>query len=92
MPYITQNKRAVLDPVIDQLLNELRGLESDDPTNTHCGNLNYVFTQLLQRSYIQKYAELNEAIGVLECTKLELYRRYAAPYENQKITDNGDVY
>jgi hypothetical protein len=31
-------------------------------------------------------------IGVLECAKLELYRRVAAPYEDAKCEDNGDVY
>ena len=31
-------------------------------------------------------------IGVLECAKLELYRRVAAPYEDDKIDENGDVY
>ena len=31
-------------------------------------------------------------VGVLECAKLELYRRMAAPYEDEKIEDNGDVY
>ena len=31
-------------------------------------------------------------VGVLECAKLELYRRLAAPYEDLKIEDNGDVY
>jgi hypothetical protein len=35
---------------------------------------------------------VNEAIGVLECAKLELYRRVAAPYEDEKIAESGDVY
>jgi hypothetical protein len=39
-----------------------------------------------------KYANINEAIGVLECAKLELYRRIAAPYEDHKISETGDVY
>lgn len=30
--------------------------------------------------------------GALECTKLELYRRRVADYEDQKIADNGDAY
>jgi hypothetical protein len=38
------------------------------------------------------YALLNELIGVLECAKLELYRRVASPYEDEKIQSNGDVY
>jgi hypothetical protein len=39
-----------------------------------------------------RYARLNEVIGAIDCAKLELYRRIAAPYEDKKITENGDVY
>ena len=39
-----------------------------------------------------RYAHLNEAIGALESAKLELYRRLAAPYEDEKIRESGDVY
>ena len=35
---------------------------------------------------------MNEAIGVLECAKLELYQRVIADYENEKMRVNGDVY
>lgn len=59
------------------------------------GELNYVITTLIN-NYIDKnkkcYTTLNEVIGVLECAKLELYRRIAAPYEDVKIQQNGDVY
>lgn len=91
MPYIVSEKREALDPHIDALLNALRELESDDPSNTHCGNLNYVITRLLFGSYAQRYSEINEAVGVLECAKLEFYRKFAAPYENQKCHENGDI-
>jgi hypothetical protein len=39
-----------------------------------------------------RYAHLNEVIGAIECAKLELYRRVAAPYEDLKISEAGDVY
>ncbi len=64
------------------------------------GELNYAVTRLVD-AYLSRlaesdgrtrYAHLNEAIGVLECAKLELYRRVAAPYEDTKIAENGDVY
>jgi hypothetical protein len=38
------------------------------------------------------YADYNSIIGVLECAKLEIYRRTAAPYEDEKIEQNGDVF
>lgn len=59
------------------------------------GELNFLLTTIV-RDYLKKkgrnYGNINEAIGVLECAKLELYRRIAAPYENEKIEENGDVY
>ena len=39
-----------------------------------------------------RYAHLNEALGALESAKLELYRRLAAPYEDEKKSETGDVY
>jgi len=60
------------------------------------GELNYAITRVVDEYLIQKggirYAHLNEVIGALECAKLELYRRVAAPYEDKKITEAGDVY
>ena len=64
------------------------------------GELNYAVTRFVddylermaERDGRLRYAHLNEAIGVLECAKLELYRRLAAPYEDGKIDENGDVY
>ena len=58
------------------------------------GQINYAITKIIHR-YIEKrglcYATINEVIGVLECAKLELYRMIAAPYEDNKIADNGYV-
>ena len=92
MPYIVEDKRTHLDPHIAGLLNALRELESDDSSNVHCGNLNYVITRLLTGSYTKRYADINEAIGVLECAKLEFYRKLAAPYEDNKAHQNGEVF
>jgi hypothetical protein len=39
----------------------------------------------------QKYDDYNEQIGILECAKLELYRKRAAPYEDLKEQENGPV-
>ena len=59
------------------------------------GELNYVITRILL-DYLDvndtRYQTLNDCIGVLECAKLELYRRIAAGYEDGKIAENGDVY
>jgi hypothetical protein len=92
VPYIVQAKRDVLDPVIEALVDALRQLESDDENNNFEGNVNYAISKLLDKAYSVTYRDVNDVVGVLECIKLEYYRRVAVPYENQKSFDNGDVY
>lgn len=92
MPYIKQEKRDVLDPVIEEVINALRGLQSDDPEDNTEANLNYILSKLLDKMYIANYREINNAVGVLFTTAFEYYRRVAAPYEDQKQHDEGDVY
>lgn len=81
MPYITQEARKALDT-------------GDVPAEV-AGELNYLITQLVY-DYIKRngksYSVLNEVVGVLECAKLELYRRVIVPYENSKLSLNGDAY
>ena len=59
------------------------------------GELNYKISDILDQ-YIRdcglSYTVLNEIVGVLECAKLEVYRRIAVPYEDIKLHDNGEVY
>jgi len=85
MPYIPESKRKYFDVLFHP--------ESD---LTHPGSLNYVFTSFI-KAYIERkggpsYTVYNEVIGVLECCKLEFYRRLVADYEDLKIKENGDVY
>jgi hypothetical protein len=59
------------------------------------GELNYKITRICN-TYLNKhmptYEQYNAVIGVLECAKLEMYRRAVAPYEDQKRNLNGDCY
>ena len=95
MPYITKDKRQQLDPLIDAIHHQLVGMRLDDESNLLEGNLNYLITRLLMKAYGDKYstryAQVNSAIGMMECCKLELYRKVAAPYEDQKEFENGAV-
>jgi len=81
MPYIDRDARARMDA-------------GEAPGNA--GELNYAITRIVDAYLIQRggirYGHLNEVIGVLECAKLELYRRLAAPYEDLKREESGDVY
>lgn len=91
MPYISQTKRVTLDPLIDAMHQELVNLETDDENNNMEGNMNYLITRLIRKVYGQSYREINDAMGMLECVKLEHYRTMAVPYEDQKKYENGDV-
>ncbi len=95
MPYITQNKREEIiekDDVFGdgEIFHRIVMEHIDKP-----GELNYAITEMLINYLNRKgvsYTNMNEVIGVLECAKLELYRRMTAPYEDTKIEENGDVY
>lgn len=86
MPYIKQANRNRFDALMTEFNKSL-------PADA--GELNYVLTKICDR-YLQvknpSYAVINEIVGVLECAKQELYRRVAAPYEDEKKKLNGDVY
>jgi hypothetical protein len=80
VPYITQNARA--------------SITSGTPPAT-AGELTYVLTVMVHtfiaargEPTFQSYAL---ALGALEATKLELYRRHVASYEQIKMEQNGDI-
>lgn len=86
MPYIRPEARTPIDPV-------LYPLESAVSVMT-VGELNYTISRLVG-AYLaahKGYAGINAIVGILECTKLEAYRRLAAPYEDDASYENGDVY
>ena len=58
------------------------------------GTLNYIVTKVVKRFLGENpnYERYNAAIGVLECAKLELYRRKIIGYEIDKQIENGDVW
>ena len=87
MPYIKAEKRQKYEKVLENLVRILKAL----PPEKIDGELNYVVTKILKEVYPLRYFHINKAIGVLECIKLEYYRRVAAPYETSKIEEAGDV-
>jgi hypothetical protein len=82
MPYIEAKSREYLEP-------------SSETSPLKPGPLNFQITRLLvqyqQRNGLS-YQTINDIIGALEGAKLEYYRRVAVPYENSKMSLNGDVY
>ena len=86
MPYIDKKAREKFDHVLSILMNTK--IDS-------VGELNYLLTSIIsifRAKNKENYALLNSLIGVLECAKLELYRRVITPYEDRKKEENGDAY
>jgi hypothetical protein len=94
MPYIKKIDRASYDDIVDSLADKVK-YNGEADAKQYCGDLNYIITTLLHKvlddGVRTGYADYNELIGMLECCKLELYRRKVAPYEDEKIKENGDV-
>lgn len=86
MPYIDA------DPEDKRVFRE--SLIASGMTEASAGTLNFMITMHID-AFIGpelSYDRINEAIGALECAKMELYRRIAVPYEEKKMRENGDVY
>ena len=84
MPYIKKQDRARHDYILRDI----------DYSNLDMGDINYFISSML-KMYIEvngeSYSNYNSLVGVLECIKLEIYRRKVAPYEDIKIGQNGDI-
>jgi hypothetical protein len=81
MPYIKADKRW--------------DIQSGAVLPTIAGELNYKITQVLLdyvKSKGASYQTFNDILGALEGAKQEFYRRVVSKYEDQKISENGDVY
>ena len=94
MPYIKSDDRPMIRVGVQLLA----------PSIKTPGELNYAISTLVShyldiQSKVRSdnplakpnYALYNEAIGVLECAKLELYRHTISQYEEVKIKENGDI-
>jgi hypothetical protein len=91
MPYIRADERKSIDERLEPIINNVC-VET-------AGGLNYIITRIVDAwlngygsTSPPSYTAYNAAMGALECAKLELYARVIRPYENEKMTINGDVY
>lgn len=87
MPYIKKEQRPAIDKFVNPLIEHLKSLPLEDQD----GSLNYAVTKIIKHVYPQKYFHFNRALGVLISITQELYRRIIGPYEDTKISENGDV-
>jgi hypothetical protein len=93
MPYIDQTSRQVeLDGLIEALVSQINNHEPD----ARHGMVNYAMTKLvlncLKPEDGWRYHALQKAYGVFHCAAAEFYRRLIAPYEDNAIMKNGDLY
>ena len=82
MPYIPFNDRASVEP-------------TSAASARTAGELNYQLTILIDKFLLtngKNYQTMNDIVGALEGAKAEFQRRVVAPYEDQKIDENGDAY
>jgi hypothetical protein len=93
MPYIKEDRRLRLDDCIAEMVNCLdRGRYNTDSFEEILGDINYTFSRILAGLMDQpSYNKIAMITGVLENIKQEFYRRVAEGYENQKISQNGDI-
>jgi len=93
MPYIKQSERENINEKSKDLVDYISN------NNIQIGEMNFIISNIIN-TYINKtktentfnYNVCNNLIGVLECAKLELYRKVVANYEDKKILENGDLY
>jgi hypothetical protein len=86
MPYIKKEDRDFIDAGLAVVTGRINSV----------GELNYAFSQMIL-AYIKShggvsYRTMNDVHGVLSCLDKEVYRRITAPYEDQKVKENGDVF
>jgi len=89
MPYIKPERRETLDPIIDDLYNEVKTK----------GEVNYCITRLVHLWVLELiknrsgkcYHVLSEGHSVLEDAAKEYYSAVMVWYENKKRLANGPV-
>jgi hypothetical protein len=86
VPYITEEERAHLAPVLE-------AFERAFSTEDYEGRLNYLVSSMVVSVWQRtgRYRDIARLTGVLENVKQEFYRRAASPYEDAKIAEHGDI-
>jgi len=82
MPYIKQDKRKIMDEVV-QLMKKL-GVKAD-------GDLNYILYAFCKRNVKPSYNNYKNFCGELRQCATEIERRLLGSYEDEKIKENHDV-
>ena len=85
MPYVKQIYRDAFNPDLEKLCRNIQST----------GDLTYciykLMKMLLEKHGKSSFVNMATLLSEVECAKLEFYRRIMAPYEDEKIKENGDV-
>ena len=88
MPYIKEVDRVKWKQGIAKIKNAM------NKKGVTPGDLNYLFVMIaayyLDRKGVN-YTHMNDVMGAFTGASQEFYRRIIAPYEDEKIEENGDV-
>lgn len=83
MPYITQEEREKLDPLVDQMGARI---PVDKP-----GCLAYVLFAWFVRYVRPSWTHFCLVVGSMVLTIFEMYRKVIGRYEDEKQSENGDI-
>lgn len=95
MPYIKEEDRRKLDPLIQPLVDAIADL-SRESDGAFAGLLNYSMTELAVRVLAKRFGALRywliaTTTGVFHNAADEFYRRIGHAYEDEQITKHGDL-
>ncbi len=97
MPYIAPKDRKKVDPLIDQLAEQIaKEAKSYKNDAAFAGLLNYTCTRLALKVVRILFGEIRywiiaTVVGTFNNVAEEFYRRLGVPYENKQIKKSGDV-
>jgi len=82
MPYIKQERRIECDEIVKLMIE--KKIKAD-------GDLNYVLYKFCKFNVGPSYNNYKNFCGELRQCVSEIERKLLAPYEDSKISENGDV-
>lgn len=91
MPYVRQEARDRFEhEAIEEIMASFAKVSE---IHIAPGEVNYIISTIIWELFDRNpcYSTANDLMGVLECVKQEFYRRKVAPYEDEKIKENGDL-
>lgn len=94
MPYIKKDLRQYFEPIIEQYIEQIiAGVTIGKISEKDvAGIITFAVFKLIRRFYQNGgWYDKMDAIKVCESAKTEFLRRFVYPYEDKKITQNGDV-